>query len=99
LDIHFISRRVHLDRAVRSVHHAGHRLPPHRDRLIPLCAALFVAACPVHDWRRYAVVHPAYVIGGLVIASWPLRIMIGHSEWYFPIGEHVARLAHSMFGS
>jgi hypothetical protein len=75
-------------------------LQPHRDLLIPLCAALFVAACLVHDWRRYRVVHPAYVIGGLVIiASWPLRTMIGHSDWYFPIGEQVARLAHSMFGS
>ncbi len=71
-------------------------MQPHRDLLIPLCAALFVAACLVHDWRRHRVVHPAYVIGGLVIiASWPLRIMIGHSEWYFPIGEQVARLAHS----
>lgn len=75
-------------------------MQPHRDFLIPLCAALFVAACLVHDWHRHRVVHPVYVIGGLVIiASWPLRIMIGRSEWYFPIGEQVARLAHSMFGS
>jgi hypothetical protein len=75
-------------------------LEPHRDVLIPLCAALFVAACLVHDWRRHRVVHPAYLIGGLVIiASWPLRNMIGHSEWFFPIGEQVVRLANSMFGS
>jgi hypothetical protein len=74
-------------------------LQEHRDALIPLCAALFVAACLVHDWRRHRVVHPVYVIGGLVIiASWPLRMMIGHSAWYFPIGEQVARLARSMFG-
>ena len=72
----------------------------HRDVLIPLCAALFVAACLMHDWRKYRVVHPVYVVGGLVIvASWPLRLMIGRSEWYFPIGEQVARLARSMFGS
>ena len=71
----------------------------HRDVLIPLCAALFIAACLVHDWRKYRVVHPAYVIGGLVIvASWPLRNMVGHSDWYFPIGEAVARIAHGMFG-
>jgi hypothetical protein len=71
----------------------------YRDVLIPLCAALFVAACLVHDWRKHRVVHPAYVIGGLVIvASWPLRNMVGHSEWYFPIGEGVARMAHGMFG-
>ena len=75
-------------------------LQQHRDLLIPLCAALFVAACLVHDWRKHRVVHHAYVVGGLVIvASWPLRLMIGRSEWYFPIGEQVARLARSMFGS
>lgn len=71
----------------------------HRDTFIPLCAALFIAACLVHDWRKHRVVHPAYVIGGLVIvASWPLRNMVGHSDWYFPIGEAVARVAHVMFG-
>lgn len=75
-------------------------LHPHRDLLIPLCGALFVAACLVHDWRRHRVVHPVYVIGGLVIiASWPLRNMIGHSDWYYPIGEQIARLARTMFSS
>lgn len=74
-------------------------LQPNRDLLIPLFAALFIAACIAYDWRKYRVVHPAYVIGGLVIiVSWPLRQMIGHSDWYFPIGEQVARLAHSIFG-
>lgn len=74
-------------------------LQPYRDVLIPLCAALFIGACIAHDWRKHRAVHPTYVIGGLVIvASWPLRQMIGHSEWYFPIGEQVARLAHSIFG-
>ena len=71
----------------------------YRDSLIPLCAALFVMACLVHDWRKHRVVHPAYVIGGLVIvASWPLRLIVGRSDWYFPIGEAVARAAHRMFG-
>lgn len=75
-------------------------LQQHRDILIPLFAALFVAACIVHDWRKYRVVHPAYVVGGLaIVVSWPLRLMIGRSEWYFPIGEQVANLARSMFGS
>jgi hypothetical protein len=70
-----------------------------RDVWIPLCAALFILACLAHDWRKHRVVHPAYVIGGLVIvASWPLRNMVGHSDWYFPIGEAVARMAHGMFG-
>jgi len=71
----------------------------YRDVLIPLCAALFVAACLVHDWRKHRVVHPAYLVGCLVIVvSWPLRNMVGHSDWYFPIGEGVARIAHRLFG-
>ena len=71
----------------------------YRDVLIPLFAALFIAACLAYDWRSHRVVHPAYVIGGLVIvASWPLRVMVGRSDWYFPIGEAVARVAHRMFG-
>jgi hypothetical protein len=70
-----------------------------RDVLIPLCAALFVAACLAHDWRKHRVVHPVYAISGFVIcASWPLRNMVGHSDWWFPIGESVARMAHRMFG-
>jgi hypothetical protein len=71
----------------------------HRDVLIPLCAALFVAACLVHDWRKYRVVHPVYAIGGLIIAaSWPIRNIVGHSDWYFPIGEGVARVARAIWG-
>lgn len=74
-------------------------LQQYRDALIPLIAVLFIAACLAHDWRKHRVVHPVYVIGGLVIAaSWPLRVMIGRSEWYFPIGEEVARIARVMFG-
>jgi hypothetical protein len=70
----------------------------YRDALIPLCAAVFVAACLVYDWRKYRLVHPVYVIGGFVIAaSWPLRNMVGHSDWYFPIGEAAARVARAMW--
>ena len=44
-------------------------------------------------WRRYRVIHLAYVIGGAVIvASWPWRNMAARQEWYQPIGEAVARL-------
>jgi hypothetical protein len=74
-------------------------LQQYRDALIPLCAALFITACLVHDWRKHRVVHPVYAIGGLMImASWPLRVMIGRSDWYFPIGEEVARIARGIFG-
>jgi len=70
----------------------------YRDALIPLCAAVFVAACLVHDWRKYRLVHPIYAIGGFIIAaSWPLRNMVGHSDWYFPIGEAAARLARAIW--
>jgi hypothetical protein len=40
-----------------------------------------------------------YAIGGCVIvASWPLRVMVGHTDWYFPIGESVARFARMLLG-
>ncbi len=71
----------------------------YRDLLIPLCAAAFIVAAMAHDWRKHHIVHPVYVIGGLVIvASWPLRLMVGRSEWYYPIGESVARLARALLG-
>jgi hypothetical protein len=71
----------------------------HRDVLIPLCAGLFIAACMAYDWRKHRVVHPVYMVGGLVIiASWPLRLMVGRSDWYFPIGEAVARIAREIIG-
>lgn len=70
-----------------------------RDALIPLCAAVFITACLAHDWRKYRMVHPVYAIGGFVIvASWPLRQMIGHSEWYGAVAEAVAGVAHRLFG-
>jgi hypothetical protein len=74
-------------------------LQSQRDVLIPLCAGLFIAACMAYDWRKHHIVHPVYLIGGLVIiASWPLRLMVGRSDWYFPIGEELARIAKGMFG-
>ena len=55
--------------------------------------AFFAGWCLVHDWRRNRVVHPVFLIGGLVvIASWPLRMVIARSEWYQPIGDWVARV-------
>ncbi|HEV7608999.1 MAG TPA: hypothetical protein VGO61_16770 [Steroidobacteraceae bacterium] len=44
---------------------------------------MFVACCLAYDWSKQRVVHPVYAIGGAVlIASWPLRLMIGRSDWY-----------------
>ena len=59
----------------------------------PVVVAAIVIWCLAHDWRRNHIVHPVYVIGGLVVlTSWPLRMMIARSEWYQPIGEWVARV-------
>jgi hypothetical protein len=34
-----------------------------------------------------------YLIGGLLlVASWPLRMMIARSDWWQPMGEWVARV-------
>jgi hypothetical protein len=59
----------------------------------PLVSAMFVGACLLHDWRRNRVVHPVFAIGGLVIvASWPLRMLIARSEWWQPIGAWIAKV-------
>ena len=65
--------------------------------LVPLGAALFITWCLVHDWRKHRIVHPVYAISGVIIlGSWPLRNMIGRSEWYQPIGEWIARVGAGM---
>lgn len=71
--------------------------PEHGRWFVPAMAGAFVIACLVHDWRRYRVVHPAYVMGGAVIvASWPWRYMAARQEWYQPIGEAIARVGAGM---
>jgi hypothetical protein len=68
-------------------------LRDHWTYLVPLFPALFVACCLAFDWRQQRTVHPVYAIGGTVlIASWPLRLMIGRSDWYQPVGEWMARV-------
>ena len=53
---------------------AGMGFQQHVKWFVPAMAAAFVIACLIHDWRRYRVVHPVYVIGGaLIVASWPWR--------------------------
>lgn len=59
----------------------------------PMIAAAFITWCLVYDWRKNRIVHPVFVIGGLlVIASWPLKDMAARSEWWAPIGAWVARV-------
>ena len=68
-------------------------LREHWTYLVPIFPALFVAWCLAYDWRKQRIVHPVYAIGGAaLIASWPLRIVIGRSDWYQPVGEWIARV-------
>jgi len=68
-------------------------LRDHWTYLVPIFPALFVAGCLAYDWHKHRIVHPAYAIGGAaLIASWPLRIVIGRSEWYQPVGEWIAKI-------
>jgi len=61
--------------------------------LVPVIPALFTGWCLIHDWKRHGKVHPVFLIGGLVIvALWPFRLLAGHSEWYRPVGEWIARV-------
>ena len=68
-------------------------LREHWTYLVPIVPALFVACCLAYDWRKSRIVHPVYAFGGAaLIASWPLRLMIGRSDWYQPVGEWIARV-------
>jgi hypothetical protein len=68
-------------------------LREHWTYLVPIIPALFVAWCLAYDWRRQRTVHPVYAIGGAaLIAAWPLRLMVGRSEWYQPVGEWIAKI-------
>ena len=72
-------------------------LRDHWTYLVPVIPALFVACCLAYDWRTQRIVHPVYAIGGAaLIASWPLRIVIGRSEWYQPVGEWIARIGATL---
>lgn len=58
-----------------------------------LIPALFVAWAMLADWRSRGRVHLIYVIGGgIVVASWPLRIIASHSDWWQPIGQWIAKM-------
>jgi hypothetical protein len=65
-------------------------LREHWTYLVPVIPALFVTVCLAYDWRKQRMVHPVFAIGGAaLIAAWPLRLMIGRSEWYQPVGEWI----------
>jgi hypothetical protein len=40
-----------------------------------------IVACLLFDWRRYRLVHPAYLAGGaLILVSWPLRAALSKTD-------------------
>ena len=68
-------------------------LREHWTYLVPIFPAIFVAWCLAYDWRKHGIVHPVFALGGAaLIVSWPLRLVIGRSEWYQPVGEWIARV-------
>jgi hypothetical protein len=72
-------------------------LDEQRPLLVPIIAALFVGWCLVHDWRRHRIVHPVYAVGGLlVVLSWPMKTLVGRSDWYQPIANWAAAVGASM---
>lgn len=72
-------------------------LREHWTYLVPIFPALFVACCLAYDWRKLRLVHPVYAIGGAaLIAAWPLRLMVGRSDWYQPIGEWIASVGAAL---
>jgi hypothetical protein len=72
-------------------------LRDHWSYLVPVIPALSVVWCLVQDWRHHRIVHPVYAIGGVAIATaWPLRLMIGRTEWWTHIGEAIAKVGAGM---
>lgn len=54
-------------------------------------AAVLMAWCLIYDWRRHALIHPVFVIGGaVVVLSSPGRMAIARSEWWEPVSEWIA---------
>jgi hypothetical protein len=55
-------------------------------------AVVLVMWCLINDWRKQHIVHPIYVVGGLVVVlSWPLRIAIGQTETWMNISGWLMR--------
>jgi hypothetical protein len=74
-------------------------LREHFNLLVPIMPTLFVIWGLARDWVKLRIVHPVFAIGGLVlVAAWPLRLAMGRSDWYQPIGEWIVRIGEAMSG-
>lgn len=65
--------------------------------LVPVMPTAFIVWCLARDWMRQRLVHPVFAVGGLVlVVAWPLRLAIGFSDWYRPIGEWILSVGENM---
>jgi hypothetical protein len=56
--------------------------------------ALFVAWCLIADWRKNRIVHPVFAIGGgLLVVSWPVRVLLARTEGWAVISDWIVRHA------
>lgn len=56
--------------------------------LAPAVTFAFIAWACAHDWRQRGRVHPAYIVGGiLLLASLPVRRWIGLTDAWLPIAR------------
>jgi hypothetical protein len=55
--------------------------------------ALLVIWCLVNDWRKNHIVHPIYSIGGaLLVISWPLRVVLAHTDAWAAVSAKIVAL-------
>lgn len=65
--------------------------------LVPIMPTAFIVWCLARDWMRQRLVHPVFAVGGLVLVlAWPLRLAVGFSDWYAPIGEWILSVGLEM---
>ncbi len=56
--------------------------------------AVFVGWCLIADWRKNHIVHPVFAIGGgLLVLSWPARVMLARSDGWAMISDWIVRHA------
>lgn len=54
--------------------------------IMAMTAAL-IAWCMAYDWMKARRIHAAYLLGGfLVLASWPLRMLVSRTGWWQEFG-------------
>jgi hypothetical protein len=58
--------------------------------LLPPIAGI-IAWCLISDWRKYRIVHPVYLYGGiLIVLPWPLRVWLARTSEWESVGRWIA---------